>query len=135
MSKLHYLLTVLILSAVAYVSVSQLWLAQDSARRLLGQEVSARIQLRLDAVYVKLGRFPDSDRQFPLMVLSELGLEKHLKMITIQRFVAGNSMNPARFQVRVSSGSGGADLIIPMEYYGSDYHADFRLKGRLRSTQ
>ncbi len=131
MSKRSYLLIVLFLCLIGYVVTRQLRMAAESASTLLGEAVVKKIEYRISGVFRKLKRYPNADNEFETLVLGALDLGKYRRKIVFQKFIPGSKVAPAFFQVKIEGTTAAPPVILSLEYYGSDYQSDIRLKGRL----
>lgn len=131
MSKLNYLLVILILSVVGYVVIGQLNQAARSSYHLLAIEVIKKIHLHIEKACDQLKRYPDSDREFETFVLDKLkhDLHSYPGKLAVENFTPGSAVSPASFRVRV--GPPDKEVVVSLKYYGSDYRAQLSYKGKL----
>lgn len=129
MSKLHYLLLVLVITIVGYVVVGQLNRATETARELTAQEVIKRISFTVEKAYRQLKRYPDAGEEFRRLVLEQLDLHRYPERIVVEGFIPGNARLPASFHLKV--GPPDREVMISLRYYGSDYRVHLEYKGRL----
>ncbi len=129
MSKLHYLLVILVLTAVGSLIIWQLGLVTDTSYQLISQEVIRAIDNGIKETYYRLHRFPDSDREFETMVLKRLNLHLYPGKVTVEGFKGGGRTGPASFRIR--AGAAGKATVVRLLYYGSDYRKDIAYQGKL----
>lgn len=131
MSKQSYLLTILFICVIGFVIAGQLRVATQSADRLLADEVIRKIDIQIKKVYQKLKRFPDSRAEFETMVLGHLDWHLYKRKIFVHKFVPGSQVAPAFFQVKIAGTTSTTPVKLWLAYYGCNYHANLKLKGKL----
>jgi len=129
LSKFNFLLIILILVVTGFLLISQLKLATHSARVLTAAEIAEAINIRIDAAFRQLNRFPGSGPEFQRLVLDRLDLSRFPLETAIRRFQPGNVFNPAQFQV-VMRGETETDS-FDFYYYGGEYRGNLGYKGKL----
>jgi hypothetical protein len=130
LSKINYLLIVLILLVVGYMITWQLRVATRSACQLLAAEVAEKIEIHVIKAYQKLKRYPDADREFETLVLHELDFARYPARMTLHRFKPGGPALPATFQVRIQAKTTAA-IVVELAYYGVEYRENPLYKGKL----
>ena len=131
MSKINYLLIVLILLGIGYIITSQLRLATQSASQLIAAEVAKKVEIHITKAYELLKRFPNSDDEFERMVLHRLDFSRYPQRIVIQDFKPGSRTTPAFFRVIIKEKTTAPRIILSLEYYGCEYHDNPLYKGKL----
>ncbi|MCP4157940.1 MAG: hypothetical protein GY757_60080 [bacterium] len=129
MSKINYLVVILLLCVLAYVIMGQLSEATGTSYELLAFEAIKRIDIKLKKAYMKLKRYPDANKEFETLVLDEFSLYDLKGKVIIRDFKPGSAAMPASFNL--IAGTGREKVTIPLEYYGSDFQNHFLYKGRL----
>ncbi len=129
MSKIHFLLAVLLLLAVGGVTVHQLVQANASAHQLLAAELVARMEVNIRKAHKRLKRYPDSGREFKTLVLAPLNLNQYNHTITITHFKNGSPQRPATFFLNV--GNRENMVRVKLEYFGREYDGRLLAKGKL----
>lgn len=129
MSKINYLLLVLIITIVGYAVVGQMNRATETAHQLTAEEVIKRISITIEKAYRQLKRYPFADDEFKRLVLERLDLHHYPERIVIEGFIPGNARLPASFHLKV--GPPDREVMISLRYYGSNYRLHLEYKGRL----
>jgi hypothetical protein len=129
MSKLNYLLVLLLVCAAGYIVIGQLVRASGTALELIADEVVKRAAITIKKAYVELKRYPDSDDEFKALVLERLDLQHYPMRIVIAGFIPGNTRLPASFNLKI--GPTGREVVVKLRYYGSDYRSAPGYRGRL----
>ena len=86
LSKINYLLIVLILLAIGYIITGQLRFATQSACQLLAAKVVEKIEISVINAYRILKRSPNANHEFETLVLHELDFSRYPAQIAIQHF-------------------------------------------------
>ncbi len=131
MSKFHYLIALLLLSIIGYITVWQLRLVTGSAVQLISVEIVKKIDMRLQQVSRELKRVPDSDQEFALLVLGTMDFSSRYPRIAFHNFMPGSRVAPAFFQVFITSAAANEPIVFQVVYYGNDYQANLAFKGKL----
>lgn len=131
MSKIHYLVALLVLCAVGYLLINQVNQMGCVASHMAGVEIVKKVEVQLSLAYRQLKRFPDGGKEFENMVLGKLELDGYPQRMMVENFIPGNQFAPAFFQVKVLGKTMRAPVIVTLEYYGCDYHKNFLYKGKL----
>lgn len=129
MSKLNYLLLVLVITIVGYIVIGQMNRATETAHELTAEEVIKRINITIGKAYGQLKRYPDAGEEFRRLVLERLDLHHYPERIVIDGFIPGNARLPASFHLKV--GPPDREVMISLRYYGSGYRVHPQYKGRL----
>lgn len=129
MSKLNYLLLVLVITIVGYIVIGQMNRATETAHELTAEEVIKRINITIEKAYGQLKRYPDAGEEFRRLVLERLDLHHYPERIVIEGFIPGNARLPASFHLKV--GPPDREVMISLRYYGSGYRVHPQYKGRL----
>lgn len=128
MSKLHYLIVLLVISTLSFIIIQQIEASNRNLNKILADEIAHKIELRIHSVYFQLLRYPNSAGEFQALVLEKLGLPK-LQSIRIEKFQPGNHVKPATFLLKV--GSAGNETYLTMTYYGCEYQRELDRQGEL----
>jgi len=131
MSKIRYLVLMVILVVVGFFMISQLMQTNHWAIRLLGVEIARNIQFHIGDAYRELKRFPNSREELEHLVLNHLQLGVCSQEIVIRNFLPGNERVPAFFQVCIQGSTTYYPLTLNFRYYGCEYHRHFFYKGKL----
>lgn len=129
MTKINYLLAILLLAIVGYIVIGQLNQATRTSYDLLTYEVIKKININIEKTYKQLKRYPDADKEFESLVLNKLNLHDYRGRIKIEDFKPGNAMSPASFNVK--AGASGKEAVISLKYYGTEYKYHLLYKGKL----
>ena len=113
--------------------ISQLREATHSATQLLAIDLEKKIEIRIAQVYETLKRYPDSAHEFETLILHKLDFSPYPQRIMIKNFMPGNATKPAFFQVIIKEKTDTGVFLLPLEYYGCEYHNDPRYKGKIVS--
>jgi hypothetical protein len=119
MSKLNYLLVLLLVCLTGYFVIGQLVRTSGTALELLADEVVKRAAITIKKAYIELKRYPDSGEEFKTLVLDRLDLQHFPIRIVIAGFIPGSARLPASFNLKI--GPFGREVVVKLRYYGSDY--------------
>lgn len=135
MSKINYLVVILILVGIGYVVISQVQVATQTASNLVTVSLAKKIQLKIDETYHQLKRFPNSSDEFEKSILGSIDLSKYPTPVTIENFRPGNRIVPAVFQIVVHGSTSLKRVFLRLEYYGTEYGLNPGLKGVLKKFE
>jgi hypothetical protein len=118
LSKLNYLVYILVLSIIGYVVIGQLKQTTETALQLIGAEIHEKIEIKIAETYRELKRYPNPDNEFETLVLGRLDFSRYPLHIKVQNFHAGNALYPATFQVVIKGKTTIKPVTLFLRYSG-----------------